>query len=153
VLIGDDEIEIHPVPGKRGKRLQVGLGKRSFLNEEFRAYEENIARERGRAVIRGVPVLGIRRIEGKALPVTLLGFGEKICESIGPGSEISYAERRRERCKVEENAASPAIQHAFLHGKWLLKLEVYWIIQGGATGLWTLFTFPVIEQHGVSYYM
>jgi hypothetical protein len=75
-----------------------------------------------------------RRVEGKALPVTLLGFGEKICESIGPGAEISYPEVRRKRCKVEENAAPPAMPHGFLHGKCLSKLKFYRTIQGRAIG-------------------
>jgi hypothetical protein len=85
-------------------------------------------------VIRRVPINDLCRIQGKALPVTLLGLGEKISESIGPGSEISYAERSRKRCKVEENAAPPLLQHAFLQGKWLSKLKFYWIIQRRATG-------------------
>jgi hypothetical protein len=69
-------------------------------------------------------VQDFRRVEGKALPVTLLGLGEKISESIGPGSEISYPERRGKRCKVEENAAPPLFQHAILQSKWLTKTEI-----------------------------
>ena len=116
------------------KRFQISLGEGSFLNEQFWAYEKGIGTKGGQAVIWGVAVSDFCGIEGKALPVTLLGFSEEIRESIGPGSEISYAERGRKGCKVKENAAPPLIQHAFLHGKGLLKLKVYWIIQGRATG-------------------
>jgi len=85
-------------------------------------------------VIRRIPVLDIGRIEGKALPEALLGICEKICESIGPRPEITYAERRRERCKVEENATPPVVQHGFLRGKGLSKDKGYRIIRSRATG-------------------
>jgi len=134
VFVGHDEFEFNPVPRKNGNRLQVCPCEGSFLKKQLRTNEERIESEGRHAVIRRVAILYIRRIEREALPVSLLGFGQKVSESIRPGSKISYAERRRKRCEVEENAAPPLVQHAFLHGKWLSKLKFYWIIRGRATG-------------------
>jgi len=46
ILAGNDEIEIHPVPGEKRENFQVCLGEQPFLNEQFRAYEKRIAGKR-----------------------------------------------------------------------------------------------------------
>lgn len=117
VLVRNDEFELHAVARENKGRFQVGTGEDPVLKEQFRTDKKGIEPEGRHAVIRGVAILDVRRIERKALPVSLLGFRQKVCESVRPGSEISDAERRRKRCEVEENAAPPLVQHAFLHGK------------------------------------
>jgi hypothetical protein len=46
ILIGNDEIEIHPVPGEKRENFQVCLGEQPFLNEQFRADEKRVAGKR-----------------------------------------------------------------------------------------------------------
>jgi hypothetical protein len=68
----------------------------SSPGEALRADEERVSREGRRGTVGGKTERAMDGIEGKDLPVTLPGLGEKINETVRRGSQIPGSVKRRQ---------------------------------------------------------
>ncbi len=92
--------------GQAGKAI---VADPSAIGEKFQRKQERVAGEGGERSVGRVAVAG--GAERQHLPDALFGGGEKIGESVGGGSEIADAARRRQRSDVQQEARGALKRH------------------------------------------